>query len=394
MRIDGASKSSAAVNANVGDLMSRLDAGDVIKAKVLEITSDEAVLRLFDGTVMKAKLAERLDAKAGQTITLSVASKSEGTLILETVKDMNNRLQIKPDILKNILDALNLKPDNKNMEVASELMKAGQPVTRDSIGKALQLMETVKELTADKAVFLSSRNINGSQLDSDLINKLLNGELKLGRLLVELRNAIEQAPGNASDGAAASKNAGSVPQALQGRSDGASGTNFGQAEGRISSQTPGLAVIDTSGRTTNQTPSQASGSSAARTDSAGNPAVIVSRSQSSDADIRSQTQQTSVDSGKAGINPPSEASDQFADAVNTRTGNVGRDPGLTEGKGLSGKSTVYILENNNSDDDLPPVLRGDLLRPEKQAILEARETKRHLSPPRKALTLVLLRTVP
>ncbi len=352
MRIDGASKSSAAVNANVGDLMSRLDAGDVIKAKVLELSSDEAVLRLFDGTVMKAKLSEKLNAKVGQTITLSVASKSEGTLILETVKDINNRFQIKPDILKNILEALKLKPDGKNMEVAAELMKTGQPVTRDSIDKALKLMETVKDLTADKAVFLSTKNIDGNQLDSSLANKLLNGELKLGRLLVELRNAIEQAPGNASEGAAASKNADNAPQALQGRSSGDSGTTGSQAAGRISSQTPGpassQASIDTSGRTTNQTTSQASGSSAARTDSDGNPAVIVSGSQSSDVDIKSQTQQTSASGGKAGMNAPGEASDQLADAVNTRTGNVGPNPGQTHGKGLSGKSSEYAQGVDNS----------------------------------------------
>lgn len=356
MRIDGASKSSAAVKANVGDLMSRLDAGDVVRAKVLEITSDEAVLRLFDGTVMKAKLAEKLDAKAGQTITLSVASKSEGTLILETVKDMNSRLQVKPDILKNILDALNLKPDNKNMEVAAELMKAGEPVTKDSIGKALQLMDAVNDLTADKAVFLSSKNIDGNQLDSDLTNKLLNGELKLGKLLVELRNAIEQAAGNTSDGAAASKNGGNVPQDLHGRSAGSSGTNSGQVSGQASSQVSG----QTSGQALSQASAQASGSSSASTDSVGNPAVILSGRQSSDADIKSQTQSASANGGKAGMNAPTAAPDRFADTINSRAGDVGPVPGQSDDETLSGKTSNNLHGNNNSGGDISAGSAGRL----------------------------------
>ncbi len=360
MRIDGASKSSAAVNANVGDLMSRLDAGDVIRAKVLEITSDEAVLRLFDGTVMKAKLAEKLDAKAGQTITLSVASKSEGTLILETVKDMNGRLHIKPDILKNILEALNLKTDNKNMQVAAELMKAGEPVTRASIGKALKLMDTLNDLTAEKAVFLSSKNIDGNQLDSDLTNKLLNGELKLGKLLVELQNAIEQAPGNTSDGSAASKNGGSVQQDLQSRSAGSSGTNSvqvsGEASGKILSQLSG----QTSGQASIQSSAQASGSSSAHTDSDGNPIVILSDGQSPDADIKSQTQPTSTNGGKAGMNAPNAASDRFADAVNSRAGNVGPGPGQNDSEALLGTPSYNLHGNNTSDSDISAGSTGKL----------------------------------
>lgn len=362
MRIDGASKSNAAVNANVGDLISRLDAGDVIKAKVLEITSDEAVLRLFDGTVMKAKLAERLDAKAGQTITLSVASKSEGTLILETVKDMNGRLQIKPDILKNILEALNLKPDNKNMQVAAELMKAGESVTRASIGKALQLMDTVNDLTADKAVFLSLKKIDGHELDSRLINKLMNGELKLGKLLVELRNAIEQAPGNTADGAAALKNAGNEPQDLQGRSAGSSGTNSvqvsGEASGKILSRTSSQASGQASGAS-GQMSARASGSSSAHTDFAGNPAVILSGSQSSDVDKKS-LQPTSVNGDKAGMNAPNTASDRFADAVNSRAGNVGPGPGQNDGETLSGKPSNNLHGNNTSDSDISDGSTGRL----------------------------------
>ncbi|HEX2947417.1 MAG TPA: flagellar hook-length control protein FliK [Clostridia bacterium] len=256
MRIDGASKSSAAVSADVTDLMSRLDAGDVIKAKVIEITSDEAVLRLFDGTSLKARLTEKLDAYAGQAITLRVASKSEGTLVLETVMGTNGRFQIKPDILKNILESLNLKPNGKNAEVAAELMKAGQPVTKDSIGKALQLMESIRDLTADKAVFLSSKNINSILADPKIAAGLLNGELKLGNLLGDLQTAIEKALGDTSGSDVVLKNTVGALKDMTGQTGPASGSEEGST----------------------------ASSGTARPDSVGTPGVVASGRQSYAAD--------------------------------------------------------------------------------------------------------------
>lgn len=328
MRIDGASNSNAAVNTNVGDLMSRLDAGDVIRAKVIEITSDEAVLRLFDGTLMKAKLAEKLDASVGQTITLSVVSKSDSTLVLETVRDMNSRLQIKPDILKNILESLNLKPDNKNIEVAAELLKAGQPVTKDSIVKALQLMEAVPDTTADKAVFLSSKNINVSQLDPTLTSKLLNGDLKLGGMLRDLQNAIEQTPNNNTNNAnnanntAGSKNAGNMQQDMIGQSSPAAGAKS----------------------------SQVAGSSSARTDSPATPAVIISGRQTSGTDVKSPAMQTAAADDRAALNGSTTASSQYPDAADKQTVTAKPDLGQAANKGLSGKTSDIVQAGRNSDD--------------------------------------------
>lgn len=206
MRVDGASKRNAAAVADIGDLMNQLDKGDVIRARIIEITSDEAVLRLFDGTTLKAKLAEALDAKAGQTITLSVASKAEGTLVLETVRDFNARFDIKADLLKNLLESLQMKPDNKNTQAASELLKAGLPVTREAIGKILRLMDVSKDMTADKAVFIYSKAADISRLDPKLAVRFLNGDLKLGELIGELQNSMENITDSSGSDAASLNN--------------------------------------------------------------------------------------------------------------------------------------------------------------------------------------------
>ncbi len=187
MRVDSLPNAQAAIRTNVADLMSRLETGDVIKAKVLEVTSDKCLLRLFDGSVLSAAAGEDLEAKVGQTLTLTVTSKSEGTLLLETLKDPSQINAIKPDQLKNILAALNLKTTAKSLGLAAEFIKAGLSPTKGQFENALNLMTEYKSLNAEKAVFMTQKGIQADQASLNLLSKLLDGDLKLGDQLKELQ---------------------------------------------------------------------------------------------------------------------------------------------------------------------------------------------------------------
>ncbi len=191
MRIGDYTNVNFAGNSNAAATISNLKKGDVIKAKVIEVTSDEAVLRLSDGTVIKAKTMEALNAKAGQTITLTVASKSEGTVFLETVKD-TAMIDLKPDILKNLLEALKIKPDARNMELASEFLKAGIHVTANHMEMADALMKNMPGLNAEKTVFLVSNGLDTDQIQMDLLNRLLDGGLKVGQQLKDIQAILNQ----------------------------------------------------------------------------------------------------------------------------------------------------------------------------------------------------------
>jgi hypothetical protein len=191
MRVEGLSNLQAAIRANVADLMGRLEPGDVVKAKVLEISSGEALLRLFDGSVLKAAIGEGLQAQAGQTLTLAVASKSEGTLFLETVKDSMQNSPIKQELLKNLLSALNLKPDTLNTELASEFLKAGIKPTSEQFHAASAMLKEAGGLSAEKAVFLASKGIQPDPAKLELLSRLLDGGLKLGNQLDDLQSALE-----------------------------------------------------------------------------------------------------------------------------------------------------------------------------------------------------------
>jgi len=207
MRIDNYANIFASAKTNVADLISRLNPGDVIRAKVLEITSDEVVLKLFDGTVMRAGMLEALNAKAGDMVMLSVTSKLEGTIYLESVKNMPQMIEAKPETLKQLLETLQIKPDAQNLELAAEFIKAGAPVTAENMEKAASLLSGKPALDSEKAVFMTLKGLNADSSDTGLLSRLLEGEVKLGRQLKEIQILLEQAnPAGADKGNAVQAN--------------------------------------------------------------------------------------------------------------------------------------------------------------------------------------------
>lgn len=215
MRVDGLQNIQAAIRTNVADLLSRLETGDVIKAKVLEITSDEVLLRLFDGSLLKAAAGEDLAAKAGQTLTLTVTSKSEGTLFLETLKDQTKMDAIKPDLLKKLLASLKLKVNSKNLELAVEFIKSGISPTEGQFEIASTLMQDNKGLSTEKAVFLASKGIQADLVNLELLSKLLDGDLKLGEQLKELQATLNNVSRIGTDAASGNTTANAVLEAAK-----------------------------------------------------------------------------------------------------------------------------------------------------------------------------------
>jgi hypothetical protein len=172
------------------DVLSKLNVGDIIKAKVLEMTSGELLLKLFDGTVLKASTLTDIDASPGSQLELEVKGRVEGKLILETVKGEAKNLENQQNEVKSILQKLDIEPESQNFELASEIKSSGLKATRQLFDKASELLQKFSVLTPDKAVFLSSKNISPEQGNINTLLKLVEGSLKLGSQLDDLLKAI------------------------------------------------------------------------------------------------------------------------------------------------------------------------------------------------------------
>lgn len=208
MRIEAHINASGQEMKNMGGLAQKLNVGDVLRAMVLEITPDEALLRLSGGGVLKARIMETVNLKAGQFIELVVFSKEGGTLFLETAHSRHMTQHFDPETLSDLLSSIHIKPDNLNIWLAAEFIKNGIPVTRDNMDEAHRLIKSIIGLDAEKAAFLLSLGHkeaeNAKEIASrllaaengfELLAKLLDGELKLGQLLGELQELISSTGG-------------------------------------------------------------------------------------------------------------------------------------------------------------------------------------------------------
>lgn len=187
MRIDNMENSiPSTARTQVSDLLGRLNPGDVIKARVLDVQPGEAVLRLSDGSLLKAR-TDALDAKPGQMLTLFVTSRQEGTLYLETVKEPLQQNLMDSNKIINILKSLQMNADPQNIAIALEFTKAGVPITAEQIDHAAGLMEGFEGLDAEKAVFITTKGLQSNPASLGLLSKLLGGDLKLGDQIKELQ---------------------------------------------------------------------------------------------------------------------------------------------------------------------------------------------------------------
>lgn len=189
MRIDGLFNGQPLNQANVLDILSRLNIGDVIKAKVLEMASGELLLKLFDGTVFKAAVTSEINTRPGELLELSVTGKGDGSITLETGKKNIQSESSKKEI-KKLLISMNVEPGPENMKLASEFKAAGVKITPEVFEKAAELIRKYNEFTPEKAVFLAAKDIQPELGRVGTLVRLLEGRLKLGKQLDELQTVI------------------------------------------------------------------------------------------------------------------------------------------------------------------------------------------------------------
>lgn len=174
---------------NVSDILSKLNIGDVVRAKVIDIQANDLILKLFDGTMVTASSLSELGVKSGEFVDFNVKGKLENKLILETVKNPKSN-ELDSEIKKQLL-SLNIKPDNTAMDVAKELKNQSIPINRDIIQKAVEGLLTLKNLTPDKAVFLAANNLEINEQHISKLNGLIENKAKLGSDIKDLVKLLE-----------------------------------------------------------------------------------------------------------------------------------------------------------------------------------------------------------
>lgn len=174
---------------NIDDVLSKLDVGDSLKARVIGISENELVLKLTDGSLLKAASMVPLDLKQGQLVDFIVKNKTDNQLFIETVKEGVQKAET--DNIKTALLSMDVKPDDKNMEIANAIKSNNISLDKDTFKNIAQSLKFFKNLSPLKAAFLAANNLSIEEKNISALNSLLGNGTKIGKSLNSLNGIFE-----------------------------------------------------------------------------------------------------------------------------------------------------------------------------------------------------------
>jgi hypothetical protein len=208
MRVDSALQGLGAAQFSVttiNNILERMNIGDILKASVADMSSqgNEIILKLADGSIIKALFTAEASVQPGDLIELAMAGKSpSGTTILQLVKSNGVSVEPSNSELNTALKKLGVKPDAMNVEIIKELKSAGITPTKELFHKVSGLLDKHSELTPAKAIFIAIHELyipeTGGSNTPGVLSQFLEGKIKLGSRLLSLKNALAEIKGTDS----------------------------------------------------------------------------------------------------------------------------------------------------------------------------------------------------
>lgn len=191
MRINGYVNVEQGNASVITDVLSRLAAGDIIRARVIEIAAGELSLKLGDGTLFKAATMTPIDVKPGDTVDFIIKSNVNNQIIMETVKNEvneKNSTETAALLMKELSD-IGIKPDSRALEIASQIISKGISLDKASYDKVLESISRFRNLSPEKAAYLISKNIIPAEKSISSLNQIVEQKLKLG---AEIENLFKE----------------------------------------------------------------------------------------------------------------------------------------------------------------------------------------------------------
>lgn len=186
MKIEGFVGNFEVTASNTSDILAKLSAGDILRAKVLNISSDEIVLKLFDGTTLSAKFMSDLNVAKGDIVDFIVKNNLNNKLVLETVNENASNqkdLSLTDSIVKKQLLELGIGTETKNLEIAKEIKRHDLPLNKEIFNKIADTIINFKNITPEKAAFLVANNIIPEEKNIALLNKIVDEKQQIGPML-------------------------------------------------------------------------------------------------------------------------------------------------------------------------------------------------------------------
>ena len=130
-----------------------------------------------------------LDLKQGQLVDFIVKNKTDNQLFIETVKEGVQKAET--DNIKTALLSMDVRPDDKNMEIANAIKYNNISFDKDTFKNIAQSLKFFINLSPLKAAFLAANNLSIEEKNISALNSLLDNGTKIGKSLNSLNGIFE-----------------------------------------------------------------------------------------------------------------------------------------------------------------------------------------------------------
>jgi len=198
MRIDGVNLGGAVLPANMASIFDRMNIGDIVRARIVEIFSNEILMKLFDGTTFTAvSVSHDNNISKGDFVEFKVTGKTDNQLFVEMVNVKKDSAADTDMELSKLLESMGIKPDKTSIEIVKSLKSREMPVQKETVIQVLNALKNYSELDIEKAVFLLSGNMEIEENNISSLDKFINEKFKIGNALMELIELLEEVPDDA-----------------------------------------------------------------------------------------------------------------------------------------------------------------------------------------------------
>jgi hypothetical protein len=161
----------------------------------MALTAGEVLLKLLDGTQMKATTLNPLKASVGETLEFTVRNNKDGPLLLETQVQSLGNSSDSPEISK-ILNSLQLKINNQNLDIVQSILKSNLDVSKNLVEEVIKALNDYKKdnLTIQKAIFLLENNVPITKDHVESLNNFLSKHINIGESLNNLSQILSTLP--------------------------------------------------------------------------------------------------------------------------------------------------------------------------------------------------------
>ena len=102
---------------NSKDTLGKLKPGDTIRATVVDKSSNELTLKLYDGTKFTATTVKAFEGQVGDFVQFNVNDISNDKIILDTMPKVGKGLLSSDGQFAKLLASIGLLPDEKNLDI-------------------------------------------------------------------------------------------------------------------------------------------------------------------------------------------------------------------------------------------------------------------------------------